>query len=38
MGRLYKFDAKQIAEDQPQAGGYSSSSFGAVSGDQGLVL
>jgi hypothetical protein len=29
---------KQITEDRPQAGGYSSFNFGAVSGDQGLVL
>jgi hypothetical protein len=38
MGGLCPVNAKQIAEDRPQAGGYSSSSFGAVSGDQGLVL
>ena len=49
MGRLYPFDVKQTAEDRPRvrtpdgfvlrrAGGYPSSSFGAVSGDQGLVL
>jgi hypothetical protein len=35
---LYPLYAKQIAEDRPQAGGYSRLSFGAVSGDQGLVL
>ena len=29
---------KQITEDRPQVGGYSSFNFGAVSGDQGLVL
>ena len=38
VGRLYAFNAKQISEDRPQAGGYSSSSLGAVFGDQGLVL
>jgi hypothetical protein len=49
VGRLYPFNAKQISEDRPQVrtpdgfvlrrtGGYSSSSLGAVSGDQGLVL
>ena len=38
MGRLSPFNAKQIAQDRPQARGYSSSSLGAVSGDQGLVL
>src|SRR6266540_7461373 len=38
MGRLCPFKVKLIAQDRPQAGGYSSFSFGAVSGDQGLVL
>ena len=38
VGRFCPFGAKQIAEDRPQAGGYKSFSFGAVSGDQGLVL
>ena len=38
MGRLYPLNAKQIAEDRPQRRGYSRLSFGAVSGDQGLVL